>query len=73
MDLDQDKGWFELGNEIGLDIISDDESGAEEEEDREVERIYNESRNTQQKLLKGTNIDIICIHACMSIRSIQGV
>ena len=36
-----------------------------EEEDREVERIFNESRNTQRKLLKGTNID-------MSKQSIQG-
>ena len=53
---------------MGLEVISDDEFGAEqekEEEDREVERIFNESRNTQRKLLKGTNID-------MSKQSIQG-
>ena len=54
---------------MGLEVISDDEFGAEqekEEEDREVERIFNESRNTQRKLLKGTNIH-------MSKQSIQGV
>ena len=53
---------------MGLEVISDEEFGAEqekEEEDREVERIFNESRNTQRKLLKGTNID-------MSKQSIQG-
>ena len=35
---------------MGLEVISDEEFGAEqekEEEDREVERIFNESRNTQ--------------------------
>ena len=50
-----------MGESVGLDVISDEELGAEqekEEEDREVERIFNESRNTQQKLLKGTNIDM---------------
>ena len=53
---------------MGLEVISDEEFGVEqekEEEDREVERIFNESRNTQRKLLKGTNID-------MSKQSIQG-
>ena len=49
---------------MGLDEISDEDVGAEqekEEEDREVERIFNKSHNTQRKLLKGTNIDIVCM------------
>ena len=51
-------------------MISDEEFDAEgekEEEDRKVERIYNESCNTQQKLLIGTKIDIVCVYVCMYV------
>ena len=49
----------QIGTVSRIGVISDEEFGAEqekEEEDREVARIFNESHNTQQKLLKGTDI-----------------
>ena len=40
--MDQHKSWYELGESISLDVISDeDEEFEEDEEDKEVARLFN--------------------------------
>ena len=47
-DPDAHKSWYELGQEVGLDIIDDNEEEEnieKEEEDKEVAHIFKETTN----------------------------
>ena len=52
---DQSKSWYELGNTMGLVVVSSKEKEEEEkrEEDKEVERIYPKGKETKRKILMG--------------------
>ena len=55
--LDAHKSWYELGQEVGLDIIDDEEEEEniqKEEEDKEVARIFKESKQHHEQMLRGT-------------------
>ena len=55
-DLDAHKSWYELRQEVGLDIIDDDEEGEnieKEEEDKEVVRIFKETKQCHEQMLRG--------------------
>ena len=55
-DPDRNKSWFELGAEIGLDIVDDEEVEAEVnqiEADEEVARIYEDAKNRHRKIMTG--------------------
>ena len=50
------KSWFELGQEVGLDIIDDEEEEEniqKEEEDKEVVHIFKESKQRHKQMLRG--------------------
>ena len=56
-DPDANKSWFELGQEVGLDIIDDEEEEEniqKEEEDKEVVHIFKESKQRHEQMLRGT-------------------
>ena len=56
-DPDADKSWYELGQEVGLDIIDDEkeeENIQKEEEDKEVAHIFKESKQRHEQMLRGT-------------------
>ena len=55
---DQSKLWYELGNTMGLVVVSSEEEEEEEkmEEDKEVEQIYQKGKETKRKILKGMSI-----------------
>ena len=56
-DLDAHKSWYELGQEVGLDIIDDEEEEEniqKEEEDKEVAHIFKESKQRHEQMLRGT-------------------
>ena len=49
---DKHRSWFELGADVGLDIVDDDEVEAEVdtiEEDEEVAWIYKEAKDKHRK------------------------
>ena len=51
-DLDKHKSWFELGADIGLEIVDDEEVEAEVDEikvDEEVARIYEDAKQRHRK------------------------
>ena len=51
--------WFSLGREVGLMVIDDEKTGAEEdesEEDREVQKIMDHGRAVKRKILKGNTV-----------------
>ena len=55
-DPDRNKSWFELGAEIGLDIVDDEEVEAEVDQieaDEEVARIYKDAKNRHRKIMTG--------------------
>ena len=43
---DQSKSWYELGNTMGLVVVS-------LEEDKEAEQIYQKGKETKRKILMG--------------------
>ena len=54
-DPDANKSWFELGQEVGLDIIDDEEENIQkEEEDKEMVCIFKESKQCHEQNLRGT-------------------
>ena len=57
--------WFELGEKVGLEVVSDDVV-EEEEEDLEVAKIYNEAKNKHRKIMTGM-YNLQC-YACYSCR-----
>ena len=55
-DLDKHKSWFELGAEIGLEIVDDEEVEAEVDEieaDEEVAWIYEDAKQHHRKIITG--------------------
>ena len=60
--------WFELGNEVGLVVVSDDEV-EEEEEDVEVAKIYNDAKDKHRKIMTGM-YNVQC-NVCYSCRRCQ--
>ena len=49
------KTWFELGEEMGIVVVSSEDEVAEEltEEEKEVERLLNKGLETKRKAIKG--------------------
>ena len=55
-DPDKHKSWFELGVDIGLEIVDDEEVEAEVDEievDKEVARIYEDAKQHHRKIMTG--------------------
>ena len=53
---DKNKSWFELGADIGLEIVDDEEVKAEVgeiEADEEVARIYEDAKQHHRKIMTG--------------------
>ena len=53
-DLDKHKSWFELGADIGLEIVNDEEVEAEVDEievDEEVARIYGDAKQSHREIM----------------------
>ena len=53
-DPDKHKSWFELGAEIGLEIVDDEEVEAEVDEieaDKEVAQIYEDAKQCHRKIM----------------------
>ena len=48
-----ERPWDELGREVGLEVI-DDEEVEQDEEDREVEKLLSRGKEAKRKLAKGT-------------------
>ena len=55
--------WHELGGEVGLEVIEDEEV-EEEEEDLEVKQIFEDTKAKHQKIMTGmhTNNVLNCTH-----------
>ena len=56
-DPDANKSWYELGEEVGLEIVDEEEEEEKmqkEEEDKEVARIFTESKQRHEQMLRGT-------------------
>ena len=57
---DTNKSWFELRQEVGLDIIDDEEEEEniqKEEEDKEVAHIFKESKQCHEQMLRGMCVE----------------
>ena len=56
---DRNTSWFESGERAGIEIVDEEEVDAEVqeiEEDKEVERIYNDAKDKHRRMLTGTCI-----------------
>ena len=56
VDPDKHRSWFELGVEVGLEIVDDEEVEAEVEkieEDEEVAWIYEDTKSKHRKIMTG--------------------
>ena len=56
VDPDAHRSWFELGAELGLDIVDDEEVEEEVdriEEDEEVAQIYEDAKDKHRKIMTG--------------------
>ena len=47
------KSWVNMGEEIGIEVI-DDEEVEQDEEDREVKKILEKGKEAKRKLARGT-------------------
>ena len=59
-DPDANKSWYELGEEAGLEIVDDEEEEEKmqkEEEDKEVARIFKESKWRHEQMLRGMCVE----------------
>ena len=55
-DPDKHKTWFELGADIGLEIVDDEEVEAEVDQieaDEEVARMYEDAKKCHRKIMTG--------------------
>ena len=55
-DPDKNKTWFELGADIGLEIVEDEEVEAEVDQieaDKEVARMYEDAKKHHRKIMTG--------------------
>ena len=69
---EDDKSWFELGMNVGLEVVDDEEAGAEEErteEDREVQRIVEQGRKVKRKIVTGKFMYsmYVCLYVCRNM------
>ena len=58
-DPDSNTSWFELGERAGIEIVDEEEVDTEVqeiEEDKEVERIYNDAKDKHRRMLTGACI-----------------
>ena len=55
---DESKSWYELGNTMGLIVVSSEKEEEEEKtgEDKEVEQIYQKGKEMKRKILTGMSI-----------------
>ena len=53
------KSWGEIGDDVGLEVMVDEEV-EQEEEDREVENILKKGKEMKRKLATGTVHNISC-------------
>ena len=63
-DPNHNTSWFELGERAGIEIVDEEEVDAEVqkiEEDKEVQRIYNDAKDKHRQMLTGT-----CIFSVLS-------
>ena len=52
--VDQNKSWYELGNTMGLVVVSlEEEEEQQTEEDKEMDQIYQKGKETKRKILMG--------------------
>ena len=66
--------WFRIGDRIGLEIVEEEEVEAEVEktaEDREVERIFNDNKTKQRKMLKGRYINLNVVTVVTVYRTVH--
>ena len=66
---EDDKSWYELGMNVGLEVVDDEEAGAEEErteEDREVQKIVEQGREVKRKIITGKVMYsmYVCMYVC---------
>ena len=67
----EERPWEELGWEVGLDIL-DDEEVEQDEGDREVEQLLNKGKEAKQKLMKGTySINVVKYVKQVKLNSVQ--
>ena len=55
-DPDKNKSWFQLGADIGLEIVDDEEVEAEVDEieaNKEVAQIYEDAKQLHRKIMTG--------------------
>ena len=55
-DPDRNKSWLELGADIGLEIVDDEEVEAEVDQieaDKEVARLYEDAKKRHRKIMTG--------------------
>ena len=55
-DPDKNKTWFELGADIGLEIVEDEEVEAEVDQieaDEEVDQMYEDAKKRHRKIMTG--------------------
>ena len=72
-DPDRGKSWYELGEKEGVEIVDDEELEAElekEEEDKEVARIYKESKKRHEQMLRGTFIHVLIV-LCVMLKELK--
>ena len=52
---DENKSWYELGNTMGLVVVSSEEEEEEQqkEKDKEVAQIYQKGKEMKRKILMG--------------------
>ena len=57
-DPDANKSWYELREEAGLEIVDDEEEKMQkEEEDKEMARIFKESKRHHEQMLRGMCVE----------------
>ena len=58
-DLDANKSWYKLGEEAGLEIVDDEkeEEKMQKEKDKEVVRIFKESKQHHEQMLRGLCVE----------------
>ena len=57
-DPDANKSWYKLREEAGLEIVDDEEKKIQkEEEDKEVARVFKESKRRHEQMLRGMRVE----------------
>ena len=62
-----DQSWFDIGKQVGLDVVDEDEVEQEvmelesKQADEEVARIQSEAEERKKKVLKGIKLHNVCV------------